>query len=83
VIVAKIIQSLPERKRDGTTVLDSSWTELLYGENSTLRPGVLDVQADFHPEVAKRLQESPDEVVNALKEVRNYIKFSSDSLLFS
>jgi hypothetical protein len=80
VTVAKILQSLPERKRDGSTVLDSSWAELLYGDNSTLRAGALNVQAEFLPEVAKQLQESPDEVVNALKEIRNYIKFSSDSL---
>jgi hypothetical protein len=56
-------------------VPESSWAELLYGENSTLRAGVLNVQAGLFPEVAKRLQESPDEVVNALKEIRNHIKF--------
>jgi hypothetical protein len=62
-------------KRDGSTVLESSWTELLYGENSTLRASVLNVQADLFPEVAKQLQESPDKVVNALKEIRSHSKF--------
>jgi hypothetical protein len=71
-------------KRDGSTVLESSWTELLYGENSTWRASVLNVQADLFPEVAKRLQESPDKVVNALKEIRNHIKFPFQILcLFS
>jgi hypothetical protein len=63
-------------KRGGSTVLESSWAELLYGENSTLCAGIHNVQADFFLKIVKRLQESPDEVVNALKEST----FSSDSL---
>lgn len=77
VTTAKILQSLPEMKRDGSTVLASIWTDTLYGENSTLRAGALLSQLEFIPKVTKQLQEQPAEVITALQEIRECSKFGA------
>ncbi|KAJ7487689.1 Metalloenzyme, LuxS/M16 peptidase-like protein [Mycena galericulata] len=72
VTIAKILQSLPEMKRDGNTVLGSLWADLLYNEASTSRAGGLLPQIDFMPKIAKQLSESPEQVIADLQEIRRY-----------
>lgn len=74
VTVAKIQQSLPEMKRDGNTVLVSTWHDLIYDESSTERANGVLRQIQFIPTLAKLLQESPDEVIADLEEIRKYSK---------
>ncbi|KZT30492.1 hypothetical protein NEOLEDRAFT_1126056 [Neolentinus lepideus HHB14362 ss-1] len=73
VTVAKILQSLPELKRDGNTVLTSFYTDLLYNESSSTRAGALLAQMEFIPKIAQQLQESPEAVTNDFEELRKYI----------
>ncbi|KAI0691326.1 Metalloenzyme, LuxS/M16 peptidase-like protein [Cytidiella melzeri] len=82
VAAAKIQQSLPEMKRDGSTVLTSVNADLLYDESSTGRAGGLLTQMEFVPQLVQRLNESPDEVIRAFEEFRSYLKDPS-ALRFS
>ncbi|KAJ7169964.1 Metalloenzyme, LuxS/M16 peptidase-like protein [Mycena filopes] len=70
VTIAKIQQSLPEMKRDGNTVLGSLWADLLYNEASTSRAGGILPQIDFMPKLAKQLQDTPEQVITDLHEIR-------------
>lgn len=73
VVLAKIQQSLPELKRDGNTVLNSLWMNMLYNEKSTSRSaGVLSLM-EFIPQLTKNLQEKPDEVIKDFEEIRSYL----------
>ncbi|KAI0348495.1 hypothetical protein BDW22DRAFT_1404375 [Trametopsis cervina] len=74
VAAAKMQQSLPEMKRDGSTVLTSVNADLLYGENSTGRAGGLLAQVEFVPQLIQKLSDSPDEVIAAFEEFRSYLK---------
>ncbi|KAI0080089.1 hypothetical protein K474DRAFT_1590638 [Panus rudis PR-1116 ss-1] len=71
--VAKIQQSLPELKRDGNTVLGSVSANILYDENSTSRAGAVIPQSEFIPQLAQRLQDEPEKVINEFEEIRKYI----------
>jgi Zn-dependent M16 (insulinase) family peptidase len=73
VVLAKIQQSLPEMKRDGSNVLSSLWATLLYAENSTSRSGGVLPQAEFIPKLSKLLQESPEQVIADFEEIRKHI----------
>ena len=64
-------------KRDGNNVLESLWADLIYSENSTSRSGSILHQADFLPDLAKQLQDSPNEVVADFEEIRRYCKCKS------
>jgi len=77
VTVAKIQQSLPEMKRDGSTVLSSVWTDLLFNNASTSKAGGLIPQIDFVPKLAQELQESPEKVFADFEEIRKHSKFNS------
>jgi len=70
VVLAKIQQSLPEMKRDGSNVLSSLWATLFYAENSTSRSGGVLPQAEFIPKLAKALQDAPNEVIADFEEIR-------------
>lgn len=70
VVLAKIQQSLPEMKRDGSNVLSSLWATLLYAENSTSRSGGVLPQAEFIPKLAKSLQDAPNEVIADFEEIK-------------
>ena len=78
-MLAKIQQSLPEIKRDGSTVLSSLWADLIHAENSTFRFGGVLPQAEFIPKLVKTLQESPEAVIADFEKIRK----SSRSLSFS
>lgn len=70
--MAKIQQSLPEYKRDGSTVLNSLSTNLIYSEKSTGRAsGVLSL-VDSIPVLAKKLQDSPEEVIQEFEQIRGF-----------
>lgn len=69
--IAKIQQSLPEMKRDGDTVLGSVNSELLYDETYVPRMGSVVPMIDFVPKLAQQLQESPEEVIKDLEEIRS------------
>ncbi|KAH8102439.1 Metalloenzyme, LuxS/M16 peptidase-like protein [Cristinia sonorae] len=71
--VAKIQQSLPELKRDGSTVLSSISSNLLSSEESTSRAGGILPQAEFIPKLAAQLQESPEEAIKDFEEIRRYL----------
>ncbi|KAL0951071.1 hypothetical protein HGRIS_007809 [Hohenbuehelia grisea] len=73
ITIAKLQQSLPEMKRDGNTVLASLWTNLLYDETSTSRAGGILNQMDFVPNLAKQLQENPDQVIADFEEIRKHM----------
>jgi len=80
--VAKILQALPELKRDGNTVMSSVSNVLLYDENSTNRANGVLVQMETLPKLAKALEESPEKVIAEFEQVRqclidpNGIRFS-------
>ncbi|KAI0788552.1 Metalloenzyme, LuxS/M16 peptidase-like protein [Abortiporus biennis] len=70
--VAKIQQSLPELRRDGSTVLASVASNALYDETSTSRAGGILPQLDAIPKFAKQLQDSPEEAVKVFEEIRQH-----------
>ncbi|KAH6917298.1 cytoplasmic protein [Coprinopsis sp. MPI-PUGE-AT-0042] len=73
VTVAKIQQSLPELKRDGSTVLSALWTELVHDDKSTSRASGVLSQIDFIPQLTRRLQDDPDEVLKEMELIRKHI----------
>ncbi|KAG9077921.1 hypothetical protein FS749_010151 [Ceratobasidium sp. UAMH 11750] len=81
--VAKILQSLPEQKRDGNTVMQSVSNSLLFETSKSVsNAGGITTQMEFIPELAKRLQEKPEEVINDMKEFRQYVT-NGNGLRFS
>lgn len=79
VAVAKIQQALPEYKRDGSNVLASLCSQLLYDEDSVSRSGGILSQMEFIPQLARRLQEEPEKVIADLEEVRRHCMWESHS----
>lgn len=75
VSAAKLAQSLPELKRDGSNVLSSVWAETLFDKNSTSLAGSILSQADFVPKLIKDLQESPEEVITSFEKLRKCCAF--------
>jgi len=73
VTVAKLLQSLPELKRDGNTVLASVWSENLYDKNSTSRASAPLPQAEFIPQLVEALNERPEEVIADFKSIRKHL----------
>ncbi|CAE6416736.1 unnamed protein product [Rhizoctonia solani] len=72
--VAKILQSLPEQKRDGNTIMMAISNSLTYKTNKSVsNSGGITTQMEFIPELAKKLQESPDEVIEHMKEFRKHV----------
>ncbi|QRW19305.1 AhpC/TSA domain-containing protein [Rhizoctonia solani] len=72
--VAKILQSLPEQKRDGNTIMTAISNSLTFETSKSVsNAGGIITQMEFIPELAKKLQESPDEVVKDMKEFREHV----------
>lgn len=69
---AKIMQGLPELKRDGDTVLSSYVHELLYDESNTPRANSVLEQMRAIPELMKELQENPENARKKFEEIRKY-----------
>lgn len=61
-------------KRDGSNVLSSLCSTLLFAESSTSRAGGVLPQAEFIPTLITRLQESPEEVIADFQEIRKHSK---------
>ncbi|KAI5124638.1 hypothetical protein M0805_004247 [Coniferiporia weirii] len=70
---AKILQSLPELKRDGNTVLSSYSCELLYDESSTPRSNAILAQMKAIPDLIKQLRENPEVVRKEFEEIRKHL----------
>ncbi|KIJ21665.1 hypothetical protein PAXINDRAFT_63491 [Paxillus involutus ATCC 200175] len=77
VSAAKLAQSIPELKRDGSNVLSSIWAETLFDKSSTSLAGAILSQAEFVPNLIKELQESPAEVIAAFEKLRKCLTDSS------
>jgi hypothetical protein len=74
--VAKILQSLPEQKRDGNTIMTGISNSLTFETSKSVsNAGAIITQMEFIPELAKRLQENPDEVIKEIKEFREHGMF--------
>ena len=66
------MQSLPELKRDGNTVLSAYSHELLYDQSSTPRANAVLEQMRAVPRLAKSLQENPEDVRKDFEEIRKH-----------
>ncbi|KAL5495204.1 hypothetical protein ACEPAI_667 [Sanghuangporus weigelae] len=73
VTCAKVLQRLPELKRDGNTVLNAYSSELLYDATSTPRSNAVLEQTRVVPRLAKMLQEDPEQVRKDFEEIRKHI----------
>ena len=77
VVLAKIQQSIPESKRDGSAVLESLWDTLMFNDSSTSRAGGVLPQAEFISSLSKSLKESPSKVIADFEEIRNHSKLTA------
>ncbi|KAK7694817.1 hypothetical protein QCA50_002005 [Cerrena zonata] len=75
--IAKVQQSLPELRRDGSTVLSSLTATLMYAENVTSRANGILPQSEFIPRIAQRLQETPEEVLRDFETIRQHMTNSA------
>ncbi|KAF8271486.1 Metalloenzyme, LuxS/M16 peptidase-like protein [Lactarius quietus] len=73
ITVAQMQQALPGLKRDGSNVLSSVSSELLYAANSTTRASWVLIQSDFIPTLAEKIQSSPEEVSKSFEDIRKNI----------
>ncbi|KAH7931086.1 hypothetical protein BV22DRAFT_1027850 [Leucogyrophana mollusca] len=73
VSAAKLQQSLPEIKRDGSNVLSSVWAEEHLNQSSTSLAGAILAQSEFVPKLTKDLQEDPDKVIADFEELRKCV----------
>ncbi|CAE6470602.1 unnamed protein product [Rhizoctonia solani] len=72
--VAKILQSLPEQKRDGNTIMMAISNSLTFKTNKSVsNSGGITTQMEFIPELAKKLQENPEEVIGHMKKFREHV----------
>jgi hypothetical protein len=76
--IAKIQQSLPEMKRDGSNVLGSLWSEMLFNEDSTTRSGSVLPQVEFIPKLAKELKDDPAKVIADFEQIRKFSQYPGD-----
>ena len=70
-------QALPGLKRDGSTVLSSVSSELLYAGNSTTRASGVLIQSDFIRTLAEKIHSSPEVVTQQFEAIRK----NSESLI--
>ncbi|KAH9982380.1 Metalloenzyme, LuxS/M16 peptidase-like protein [Lactifluus volemus] len=73
ITVAQIQQALPGLKRDGSTVLSAVTNELLHAENCTTRASGVLIQSEFIRTLAEKIQDSPEEVIQAFEDIRRII----------
>ena len=71
-------QALPGLKRDGSTVLSSVSSELLYAGNSTTRASGVLIQSDFVRTLAEKIHNSPEVVTQQFEDIRK----NSESLSY-
>jgi hypothetical protein len=75
ITVAKLIQELPERKRNGARVASSTATSLLFDKfkSASQATGLLN-SIEFLPRMDAELKEQPKEVIRKLEELRKHRK---------
>ncbi|KAH7318836.1 Metalloenzyme, LuxS/M16 peptidase-like protein [Rhizoctonia solani] len=74
VAVAKILQSLPEQKRAGDTIAQAVSDSLTFETSKSVSNAKsIITQMEFIPELARRLQETPEEVIAQMKEFREHV----------
>ncbi|CAE7154201.1 unnamed protein product [Rhizoctonia solani] len=72
--VAKILQSLPEQKRDGNTIMTAISNSLTFKTHKSVsNSGGITTQMEFIPELAKKLQETPEEVIEHMRKFREHV----------
>jgi len=69
--VAKIQQSIPELKRDGSNVLGSLWSTTVYGDNNSSTTNSVITQMNFIPTLIRKLQTDPQKTIATFNEIRN------------
>ncbi|WRT68029.1 uncharacterized protein IL334_005004 [Kwoniella shivajii] len=74
VIVAKLLQELPNEKRDGNTIAVAWANRLTYDESKSASQSCeLLNRLEFTPHVAELLEKEPETVINALEELRTHL----------
>ncbi|KXN89943.1 hypothetical protein AN958_04947 [Leucoagaricus sp. SymC.cos] len=71
--VAKIQQNIPELKRDGSNVLGSLWSTIVYGDSNTSRANSVLIQMNFLQTLSQELQTNPDRTIATFNEIRKYL----------
>ena len=61
-------------KRDGNTVVNALFTQVLFDNGSSSAASGLMEQIEFVPKLAEKIKSDPQSVVNDLKELRKYCK---------
>ncbi|CED82231.1 cytoplasm protein [Phaffia rhodozyma] len=74
VTIAKLVQELPQQKRDGSSVARSVSERMIMdeGKSTSVANGLLR-QLEFLPEVATRLKDDPESVIRDLEKFREII----------
>ncbi|WWC62849.1 uncharacterized protein I303_105447 [Kwoniella dejecticola CBS 10117] len=74
VIVARLLQELPQEKRDGATIAVAWANKLTYDESKSTSQHCDTLQRlDFIPKAAELLEKEPETVINALEELRRHL----------
>ncbi|KAG9001081.1 hypothetical protein FRB93_012461 [Tulasnella sp. JGI-2019a] len=76
VTIAKVLQSLPEMKRDGNTVLGAVHGQVLFNESSTNQASSVLALLDAIPLLAEQLKSDPEAVIRDFKAIRDSITAS-------
>ncbi|CAE6445118.1 unnamed protein product [Rhizoctonia solani] len=72
--VAKLLQSIPEQKRDGDTIMKAISRSLTFEiSKSVSKSRDITTQMEFIPKLARRLQEKSEEVITEMKEFREHV----------
>lgn len=69
---AKILQRLPEQKRDGDSVLQAVQSETLFDESSTSRAMNILAQSEDTTLLVRKLQENRDQVIKDFEDIRKH-----------
>ncbi|CUA75460.1 putative protein C3H1,02c [Schizosaccharomyces pombe 972h-] [Rhizoctonia solani] len=81
--VAKLLQSIPEQKRDGNAIMKAVSNSLVFEVSKSVSgSGDITTQMEFIPKLAQRLQENSGEVIEEMKEFHEYVT-SSRGIRFS
>ena len=76
-MAAQYQQRLVGWRRDGNSVLGSTWQELLFDETIVHTAYTVLAQIDFMPKVIAQLEENPEEVVRVFEEITGYRESSA------
>ncbi|WWC88419.1 uncharacterized protein L201_003330 [Kwoniella dendrophila CBS 6074] len=78
VIVARLLQELPQEKRDGSTIAVAWANKLTYDDSKSASQNCDTLnKLEFIPKAAELLEKEPDTVIKALEELRAHLLDSS------